>query len=338
MADKVVGIFGALWSGPLPGLAGPHEVTLASHRVVHGGEVYRAAVKIDEGVEREIERLGAFAPLHNPPQLSAIRAARGVCPEATHVAVFDTAFHRTLAPEAFTYAGPRVWRDQGIRRFGFHGSSFRYADRRAREMLGRETDGAFRNVVCHLGGGCSLSAIRGGESVDTTMGFTPLDGICMCTRSGGVDPGILIYLLRQGASADELERVLNKESGLAGLSGLPGDTRVLCPAAAEGNADARLALGVFVHRLQRGIGAMIAALGGLDALTFTDVIGQTEPDLRAQACRPFTNFGLALDARRNARARDDAVVSEEGSRVAVLTVRAREDWQLAVEAFEVNQP
>ncbi len=245
--------------------------------------------------------------------------------------MFDTAFHQTLGDDAATYAGPHEWLAQGIRRYGFHGTSFRYAAGKAARMLGREGDPALRLVICHLGGGCSLAAVRGGQSVDTTMGFTPVDGIAMCTRSGAVDPGILIYLMRQGVTADDLEKMLNKKSGLAGLSGMAGDTRVIVPEMGKGNARAKLAFDVFVHRLRAGIGAMLASLGGMDALVFTDAISEDEPAVRAAACEPFGFAGLELDREKNAASPLDADIATAASRVRVLIVKSQENWQIARE-------
>jgi acetate kinase len=333
--EKVHHLLEAVAKGPVPGLQPSESLQVIGHRVVHGGEKFDRAVKIDREVETEIERLGEFSPLHNPPQLEAIRAAKSACPDAMHVAVFDTAFHRTLAPEAYVYPGPHAWLDRGIRRFGFHGTSFRYVYWRTSRLLGREDDPDLKMVICHLGGGCSLAAVKGGRSVDTTMGFTPLDGVCMCTRSGTIDPGILLFLLRHGQQADQLERTLNKESGLAGLSGLPGDTRILLPEAEGGHERAKLALQVFMHRLRQGIGSMIASLGGIDVLVFTDAIGESEPKLRAQACEAFGYCGLRINPELNSNAQPDAVVSSEESAVAVAVIKGREDWQIVREAFSL---
>ena len=334
--ERLSRLLKTLWEGNNAVLGGPGEIGAVGHRVVHGGKEFSQAVAVDGKVETAIERLAAFAPLHNASNLEGIRTARELLGgDVPQIAVFDTAFHRTIPAASSTYAGPRGWLDQDIRRYGFHGTSFRYASQRAARLLGRENDPELRLILCHLGGGCSLCATRGGRSVDTTMGFTPLDGIAMCTRSGSLDPGILIYLMRQGASADELERVLNKESGLAGLSGMPGDTRVIVPAAEKGDANARLALDVFIHRLRAGIGSLLASLGGLDALVFTDGISEDEPTVRAMACEPFRFAGVHLDAARNARSPLDADIAEEGSRVRVLIVKARENWQIARECSEL---
>ena len=310
-------------------------------RAAPGGPACAGAPRGDGHVEAAIERLAAFSPLHNRSNLEGVRVARGALGgDAPQFAVFDTAFHRTLSDAAATYAGPYAWREKKIRRYGFHGSSFRGANARAAQLLGRATDDPeLRLVLCHLGGGCSLCATVGGRSVDTTMGFTPLDGIAMCTRSGAVDPGILLYLLREGMSVDELEKTLNQESGLKGLSGLPGDTRVIVPEVERGNVRARLAFDVFVHRLRAGIGAMLAALGGKrpDALVFTDGIAEDEPAVRAAACAAFGFLGLELDAAKNAASPPDADVATAGSAVRVLIVKARENWQIAREVH-ANMP
>ena len=334
--ERLERLLRTLWESKSKVLAGPQEIAAVGHRVVHGGKEFTGAVPVDGQVEAAIERLAAFAPLHNASNLEGIRTARELLgPDTPQIAVFDTAFHQTLPAAASTYPGPHGWLDRDIRRYGFHGTSFRYASQRAARLLGRESDPDLRLILCHLGGGCSLCATRGGSSVDTTMGFTPLDGIAMCTRSGSVDPGILIYLMRQGTGPDELERVLTKESGLAGLSGMPGDTRLIVPAAEKGDAHARLALDVFIHRLRAGIGSMLASLGGLDALVFTDGISEDEPTVRSLACEPFRFAGVHLDAARNAASPLDADIAEAGSPARILIVKARENWQIARECWEI---
>jgi acetate kinase len=322
-----------LWISTTKIVSGPSEINLVGHRVVHGGAEFGAAVRITEDIEAIIDRCSAFAPLHNPNNLIGIRVARKVFGEETpQAAVFDTAFHRTLSDAAATYAGPYHWLEQGIRRYGFHGTSFRWAAERAAHLLNWKRDDELRLILCHLGGGCSLCATRDGRSVDTTMGFTPLDGIAMCTRSGTVDPGILFYLARQGATIDELNRILNKESGLKGLSGLPGDTRVIIPEANKGNLRAALAMNVFIHRLRAGIGEMLAALGQPPhAIVFTDVIGESEPGIRAAACEAFSFLGLQLDQSRNAASPRDTDIAAPESAVRVLLVKSREAWQIARE-------
>ena len=321
-------------------IRGPEEVNAVGHRVVHGGRDFRGATLIDGHVENKIHELAAFAPLHNPSNLEGFRIARELFPDARQIAVFDTSFHQSLSDAASIYPGPLQWQDQGIRRYGFHGTSFRWAMGRAAQLLGKPAD-QLRLIVCHLGGGCSLGAIKNGKSVDTTMGFTPLDGIAMSTRSGGLDPGILLYLLRQGMGVDDLEATLNKRSGLAGLSGLPGDTRIIETEIAKGNTRAGLARAVFVHRLCAGIGQMIAGLAEKpDAIIFTDVIGLDDPEIRRLACEPFRFLGADLDPALNAASPVDTDVSTAESEVRILVIKAREAWQIALDclAIEPIQP
>ena len=309
------------------------EIDVIGHRVVHGGTEFDKAVVVDAHVESVIQRLAAFAPLHNPVNLEGIQVSQEIFgPKIPQIAVFDTSFHRTLSEAASTYPGPYEWLGKGIRRYGFHGTSFRWASGQAARLLKRENDPGLRLIICHLGGGCSLAATIGGKSVDTTMGFTPMDGIAMCTRSGALDPGILLFLMRENPDVDKLEKTLDRESGLQGLSGLPGDTRILLPAASKGNQRAKLAMDVFTHRLQAGIGQMMASLEGRpDAIVFTDAIGEDEPAVRMRACEPFKFVGVDVDPEKNAASPLDSDISLLKAPVRVLIVKAREDWQIALE-------
>ena len=309
------------------------EIDVIGHRVVHGGTGFDKAVVVDAHVESVIQRLAAFAPLHNPVNLEGIQVAQETFgPQIPQIAVFDTSFHRTLSEAASTYPGPYEWLGKGIRRYGFHGTSFRWASGQAARLLKREDDSGLRLIICHLGGGCSLAATIGGKSVDTTMGFTPMDGIAMCTRSGALDPGILLFLMRENPDVDKLEKTLDRESGLQGLSGLPGDTRILLPAASKGNQRAKLAMEVFIHRLQAGIGQMMATLEGRpDAIVFTDAIGEDEPAVRMRACEPFKFIGVEVDKEMNAASPLDSDISLPKTPVRVLIVKSREDWQIALE-------
>ena len=309
------------------------EIDVIGHRVVHGGTGFDKAVVVDAHVESVIQRLAAFAPLHNPVNLEGIQVAQETFgPQIPQIAVFDTSFHRTLSEAASTYPGPYEWLGKGIRRYGFHGTSFRWASGQAARLLKREDDSGLRLIICHLGGGCSLAATIGGKSVDTTMGFTPMDGIAMCTRSGALDPGILLFLMRENPDVDKLEKTLDRESGLQGLSGLPGDTRILLPAASKGNQRAKLAMEVFIHRLQAGIGQMMATLEGRpDAIVFTDAIGEDEPAVRMRACEPFEFIGVEVDPEKNAASPLDSDISLPKTPVRVLIVKSREDWQIALE-------
>jgi acetate kinase len=322
-----------------PILKGTPEIDAVGHRVVHGGTEYDRAVVVDAEVESVIQRLAVFAPLHNPINLEGIQVVREILgARIPQVAVFDTSYHRTLSKTASTYPGPFDWLEKGIRRYGFHGTSFRWASGQAARLLQRENDPALRLIICHLGGGCSLAATVGGKSVDTTMGFTPLDGIAMCTRSGALDPGILLFLMRENPDIDQLEKILDRESGLQGLSGLPGDTRILLPEAGKGNERAKLAMDVFIHRLQAGIGQMMASLNGRpDAIVFTDAIGEDEPLVRSRACEPFKFIGAEVDPEKNATSPLDSDISLPDASVRVLIVKSREDWQIARECQELYQ-
>jgi acetate kinase len=306
-----------------------------AHRVVHGGPRLVAPVVIDEAVEKEIRALEPLAPLHNAPALAGIEQAVQALPDLPHVAVFDTAFHASLPAEASTYAVPRQWREWGVRRYGFHGTSVQWSAERAPELLGRRPEG-LRLVVCHLGGGCSVTAVRDGRSVDTSMGFSPLEGIPMTTRSGSIDPGALFYLQRErGLGVDDLDRALNSESGVKALAGGGAGMREIEEAAKAGDADARLAVDVFLHRLVGTVAAMAAAAGGLDALVFTAGIGENSAPIRASACERLGFLGVRLDGERNAEALPDRDVAATGSSVHVLVIRAREEVVAARAAREL---
>jgi acetate kinase len=316
----------------------PHrdQIHVAGHRVVHGGRAYRESARITPEVLAGIAKMASFAPEHNRLELEAIECMERILgPDAVQVAVFDTAFHATLPQPAYVYPGPYEWLGQGIRRYGFHGISHQYTSRRAAAILDHPLE-SLRMITCHLGNGCSLAAIRDGASIDTTMGFTPLEGLMMGTRSGTIDPGIVIHLVRhRGYRAEELDRVLNKESGLRGVSGISGDMRAVLAAIDRGNARAQLAFDVYVHRLRSEIGAMLASLGGLDALVFTAGVGENSPQLRAQAVEAFAFLGIRLDAAKNAQSPPDTDIATPDSAVRVLVVHTEEEWEIARESFRV---
>ena len=303
------------------------------HRVVHGGERFRTAVRLDPEVVAALRELIELAPLHQPKSLAALDVVADALPGVTAVACFDTAFHAALPPAAATYALPSEWRERfGLRRYGFHGLSHAYAARRAGEMLGRSD---LRLVSCHLGAGASLAAVRAGRSVDTTMGFTPLEGLVMATRSGSVDPGLLLWLLeREAMSEREMAAALEHDSGLAGLAGT-ADMRIVLDRAERGDADARLALDVYVHRLQGHIGAMATAAGGMDALLFTGGVGENAAEVRRLACEGLGFLGVVLDDDRNRAASGDAAIGADRAAVAALVVESREDIQIAAEVRRV---
>jgi acetate kinase len=300
-----------------------------AHRIVHGGTRFHGATRIDDDVEAELARLSALAPLHQRGSLAGLHAVRRARPQAVEVACFDTAFHASMPAEARTYALPSAWRERfGLLRFGFHGLSHAYASRRAEELLGQSSR-PLRLVSCHLGAGASLAAIADGRSVDTTMGFTPLEGLVMATRSGNVDPGMMLWLSEQeGLTASELSHGLEHESGLLGLCG-SADMREVLARERAGEEDAALALAVYVHRLRAGIAAMASAMGGLDALLFTGGVGEHEPAIRARAAAGVGFLGVTLDEERNAAAAEDAVIGT--GPVPVLVVTAREDLEMARE-------
>jgi acetate kinase len=310
----------------------PEAVAIVGHRVVHGGARFTQPVVIDTAVRQEIADLVAIAPQHNAPALDVIDAVTEAVPAVPQVAVFDTAFHATLPEEAYLYGVPYAWyRDHGVRRYGFHGISHQYCALRAAELLASPVSG-LKLVTCHLGSGCSLAAVAGGRSVATTMGFTPLDGLVMATRPGSVDPGILTWMLATGRiGPDDLEAILQHRSGLLGLSGFSGDMREILTRRDAGDARAVAAFNVYVFRLVQEIAAMVAALGGIDALVFTAGVGERSPVVRAEACARLAWLGVALDGELNERIEPDGTISVPGSTVSVLVVRAREALMIARE-------
>ncbi|MGZ3601867.1 MAG: acetate/propionate family kinase [Ktedonobacterales bacterium] len=320
-----------LWEGPVRVLNSAEEIDVVGHRVVHGGSDYHEAVRVTPEVKAGISRLAEFAPQHNPANLQGIEVCERLFGDVAQVAVFDTAFHAHLPLEAAVYPGPYEWFERGIRRYGFHGISYQYCTGRAAEILGRDP-ASLRLIVCHLGAGCSMAAIQDGRSVDTTMGFTPLDGLMMNTRSGSVDPGILTYLMRQrGYTAEQLDHTLNRESGIKGIFGKSSDMRDVLAAQAQGDERAALTFDMYVHRLRSYIGAMLAALGGADALIFTAGVGEHIAEVRSAACAPFAFAGIHLDEARNASSSADTDVAAADSAVRVLIVQTQEDWMIARE-------
>jgi acetate kinase len=315
--------------------AGP-AASVVGHRVVHGGSRFSQAVLIDDGVVDAIGQLTDLAPLHQPRALAGIAAALRALPDTPAVACFDTAFHARMPLAAARYALPAAWTQRfGLRRFGFHGLSHAYAARRAAQLLDRGVS-QLRMVTCHLGAGASLAAVHGGRSVDTTMGFTPLEGLVMATRSGSVDPGLIVWLLQHGQLGPaDIATGLEQSAGLAGLSGQPsGDIRDVQRAAAGGDPAAALAIAVYLHRLRREIAAMAAAMNGLDALVFTGGIGEHNPAIRAAAAAGLEFLGISMDADCN-QAVPDAVISGPAAPVMSLVVTAREDIEIARQAREV---
>ncbi|MDX2096406.1 MAG: acetate kinase [Leptolyngbyaceae cyanobacterium bins.59] len=329
-AQIIKRLFTSLWEGETQVIQHPGEIGMVGHRVVHGGSEYQQPTRITPAVKEAIDRLAVFAPSHNPVNLEGIEITEQILgSEIPQVAVFDTAFHRQMPLAATVYPIPYEYFEQGIRRYGFHGISHEYCAHRAATLLGRDL-ASLRLIICHLGNGCSLSAVKGGVSVDTTMGFTPLEGLMMGSRSGSIDPGILIHWLRQGKySVDDLDRMLNKASGLKGVSGVGSDLRQIEGAVAKGDPQAILAVDVFIHRLRSCMGSMLASLGGLDALVFTAGIGENSPEVRSTACEGFAFLGLQVDPAKNGRSSEDQDIATPDSAVRVLVIHTQEDWAIA---------
>jgi acetate kinase len=321
--DAAARILEDLQAGSSPALHSLEELRAVGHRVVHGGERYSGAVLITPEVKRSIKELTELAPLHNPASLASIAAAEQALPGIPEVAAFDTAFHSTLSEAARTYAVPRKWtREWGIRRYGFHGLSHSYCAGRAAEMIGRRN---VRIVIAHLGHGASMSAVRDGVCVDTSMGFTPMEGLVMGTRSGTVDPGILVYALqRKGLDGKALDKALNYESGLLGLSGISSDMRQIL-SELPNNPDARLAVEVYVHRIRQTVGAMAATLGGVDALVFTAGVGERSQEIRKRVCENLDYLGLELDRTANETCKPDGDIATPASKARILVITTRED-------------
>jgi acetate kinase len=332
-----------LWTGQTAVLESPQEIDVVGQRVVHGGDIYYESVWIDEMVAANIDRLSKFAPLHNPANLAGITAVTELCHDVRQIAVFDTAFHRHLSPAASVYPLPHRYLTQGIKRYGFHGTSHQYCSHRAAQILGKDL-AELRLISCHLGNGCSLAAIQGGQSIDTTMGFTPLEGLMMGSRSGSIDPGILIHLMRtESLGADDLERMLNSQSGLLGLSDVSADLRQVQMAVAVGNQQAQLAMDVYIHRLRSEMGAMLASLGGVDALIFTAGVGENSASIRAAASQGWDFLGMQLDQALNNRldnaaalqAIGDTDIATPDSAVRILVIHTQEDWVMVQECWQL---
>jgi acetate kinase len=319
-----------LWSGDTQVIADKSAIACVGHRVVHGGQKYQQTVRIDATVKSTIAALIPLAPAHNPANLEGIELVETLLgSEVPQFAVFDTAFHSHIPDRAAIYPGPHAWVKAGIRRYGFHGTSHAYCADRAAQLLGRDFS-TLRLINCHLDNGCSLAAIQNGYSVDTTMGFTPLEGLMMGSRSGSVDPGILLYLMReQGYDAAALDEVLNQQSGLKGLSGISPDLRLVQAAMQAGNRQAQLAWDVYIHRIRAGIGAMRMSLDGLDALMFTAGVGENNAAVRSAVCEGLGFLGIQLDETLNQAGDADRDMATLDSPVRIFRLHTQEDWQIA---------
>jgi acetate kinase len=311
------------------------EIDVVGHRVVHGGKEYQNAVIINDVVKQAIAKLGKIAPIHNPAALAGIEAIEKDLGQVTQVAVFDTGFHQTLTDAAAVYPIPYELVEQGIRRYGFHGISHQYCAGRAAQILNQDL-ASLRLITCHLGNGCSLAAIKHGRSVDTTMGFTPLDGLMMGSRSGSVDPGILLYLLQEfDYSPADLDKMLNKASGLLGISGISNDLREIVKAIEQGNYRAQLAWDIYIHRLRSAIGAMLASLGGLDVLVFAGGVGENSVGVRQDTCAGWDFLGLRLDLQKNQQQPVDRDIATDDSTVRILVIETQEDWAIAQQCWQL---
>lgn len=328
-AAAIQKLLDALWEGETPPLAPNESVDAVGHRVVHGGEKYEAPTLLTPEVKADIEAFVSLAPLHNRAALEGIQATELRFANTPQIAVFDTAFHNTMPDEVALYPGPYIWKELGLRRYGFHGISHSYVAQRAAQILHRDL-ASLRLITCHLGNGCSLAAIREGRSLATTMGFTPLEGLMMGTRSGSVDPGLLLYLLKSGTyTVEALEEELERHSGLLGISGLTHSMREIEEAAHKGHPRAQLALRMFIQRLRWHIGALTAVLEGLDALVFTGGIGENSAFVRAQTCKALRFLGVLLDEAKNAAPTLDRDISIPHAPVPVLVIKTQEEWAIA---------
>jgi acetate kinase len=328
--DLVVSAF-AQYGPPLS------EVVAVGHRAVHGGEAFRQPVRIDDDVIAKLVELSPLAPLHNPPGIAGIEAAMAALPDVPHVAIFDTAFFATLPAEAYTYAiDADLAKKYSIRKYGFHGTSHKYVSERVAELLERPYD-EVDQIVCHLGNGASISAIRGGVAVDTSMGLTPLQGLVMGTRSGDVDPGLHAYLAREaGMSVAEIDRMLNSRSGISGLTGGTSDFRDLADRIEAGDAAAKLAYDVYIHRLVSYIGSYLAILGGVDAITFTAGVGENDDAVRESVCDRLAPLGFLLDDEANKiRSKEPRRISQPDSPIQILVVPTNEELAMARETQKV---
>jgi len=312
------------------------EIDAVGHRVVHGGANYSQAMLITDEVKATIERLIPLALSHNPAHLEGIEAIEDLLKNIPQIAVFDTAFHTTIPSKAAFYPIPYEWIDKGIRRYGFHGTSHKYCAQKAAQLLDKPLE-SLKLITCHIGNGASLTAIKEGISIDTTMGFTPLEGLMMGERSGSIDPAILVYLMRQyGLTGEELNHLLNKESGLKGISGISADLRDILEAIKGDDERAKLAFEIYIHRFRACLGQMLASLEGLDVLIFTAGVGENSAIVREKVCEGFAFLGLKLDLEKNAQSPFDQDISSPDSSIRVLIIHTEENWAIAEECWNLK--
>jgi acetate kinase len=331
-------LLNSLWSGKTHVINGIEEIDLVGHRVVHGGIKYHQPMLINAEVKAEIEKLSIFAPLHNPANLMGINVIESLAPKIPQVAVFDTSFYADLPEVAYVYPVPYQWLEQGIRKYGFHGISHQYCIQLVAKLLGRDLN-ELRLISCHLGNGCSLAAVKFGRCIETTMGFTPIDGLMMGTRCGSIDPGIMLHLLReQEYTVGELDHILNFESGLLGVSGVSNDLREIDKAVAAGNMRAKLAVDIYIDRLAAKIGSLLPNLGGVDALIFTGGVGENHPGIRAAIAAKLAFLGVEIDSDLNSLPMTvDCDLATSQSHVRILTIHTQEEWQIAMICSQYSQ-
>jgi acetate kinase len=333
-AFKVV--VNALLDEEKPVIKSIEEIGAVGHRIVHGGERFKAPTIINEEVIAEIERNNELAPLHNPAGLAGIKGSLEVLPNVPQTAIFDTSFHSQMPKYAYLYALPlRFYREHRIRRYGFHGTSHYYVAHRAAQLVGKPIE-ELKIITCHLGNGCSITAVKGGRSVDTSMGFTPLEGLVMGTRSGDIDPAIPLYLIRElNYTPEDVDNILNKESGLLGLSEFSNDMRDVMKSAADGDQKAQLAMEIFCYRIKKYIGAYAAIMNGLDILVFTAGIGENEPEVRELVCKDMDFLGISIDPNRNNFKGQEREISAHNSKVKVWVIPTNEELVIARETLRL---
>ena len=311
------------------------EIDVVGHRVVHGGAEYSQATVIDADVKKAIAQLIPLAPNHNPAHLEGIETVETILPKLTQVAVFDTAFHTTIPEAARVYPLPYEYYQKGIQRYGFHGISHQYCTKRIPQILQQPLE-TLKIITCHLGNGCSLAAIRDGICIDTTMGFSPLEGLMMGTRCGSIDPQIPLYLMQEyGLDLKEVNQIFNKKSGLKGVSGISADLRTILAAMTEGNKQAQLAFDIYIHRLKNFIGAMVASLNGLDVLVFTAGVGENSAIVREKVCEGLSYLGLELNLAKNNVSPVNENIATENSQLKVLVIHTQEDWEIARQSHAI---
>lgn len=334
--DAIKLVLGALIDKDNGVLKSMDEISAVGHRVVHGGEKYSSSVLIDDEVMKYLDECIKLAPLHNPPNLIGIDACKALMPNTPMAVVFDTAFHQTMPDKAFLYALPyELYKEHNIRKYGFHGTSHKYVSAKVAEVMGKDLS-ELKIVTCHLGNGSSLTAVKNGKSIDTSMGFTPLEGVAMGTRTGDLDPAVVTFIMEElGYTVEQTNELLNKKSGVLGISGVSSDFRDIETAAANGNVRAQLALDIFQYRVRKYIGSYVAAMGGLDVVVFTAGVGENDPITRLKSCEGLEFLGIEIDPAKNNVRGKIAEVSKDGSKVKVFVIPTDEEMMIAKDTLEL---